>query len=510
MSVMTVEMATSLVASKAGLTTLAVDAESPVATANVLGIALAGGAAVSLIELLRSDELVTAVALATVLSTSKEESGFLAVGDTLLIGRGADVGVGNVAESTLAAILEAACKLESTDGASGVVVGARGWHGDIRLSHSHSLPDSMDLGAAAGSRNSSWGGGGRDSWLLGLLRCLGFHRLRDSSRLRGNSSLGGLLSLRGGGVRDRWVLNNVGGRLGFLRQASLGAGARSRRGFTGTGAGKWQVGSREVIETESPATERVAAGKGAQLTGDVLINLGVDGAVYIVEAIEQTLAVVHTGGTSIASVNDVLEKLLVPTSHEIGVRSETSGVTVGENEGLAATAGGPAAIKEGSVPVRFEEQVRDVDPALRAVDLAVASVLGVGHVVLVVGKASLGVVASWEVNVGTQRRGIAVTSHIGETNTLALVDWVTDSGSGTIRVGGPRRGAVVVAVTRASPLDGLDRSLGGVQVGAGRIRGNSGHGITSNDVETSGERLDLIVGSLEAITKQVSTDESLC
>jgi hypothetical protein len=504
MSVVAVEMAASPGARQAGLTGLAVDTESPVAAADVLGVTLARGAADGLLELLGSNELVTAVALTTVLSTREKEASALAVSDASLVGDGTNVGADDVGEGTLVAILEAASKLESANGTSGVAACARG---SLRVvgsrSDGHGLPDGVDLGAAAGcgcgcGRGSGSGGrlGGLRSRLLGLL-LNGLLRLRGDGGLRGNSGLS--LSLLGRRVRDGRVLDNVGRSFGRLGQTSFsGAGRRGlrRRASIITGVGDGQ--RREVVETEAPALQGVVTGESAKLAANLLVNLGRNRAVLLVDTIEEALAVIHAGSTSIAGINDVLEELLVPASQEVGVRGETSGVTVGKNEGLLANAGGPATIEERSVPVDLEEQVRNMDPALRAVNLAIIA-LGVGHVVLVVGQASLGVVARWEVNVGTQGRGITIAAHVGETNTLALVDGVAHTRHGAIRVGRPGGGVVVVSITGASPLDGLDGALGRIQVRGRGLWGSSPHGITSDDLQASGEGLDLIIGSLEEV-----------
>jgi len=506
MSVVAVEVAASPGARQAGLTGLAVDTESPVAAADVLGVTLARGVADGLLELLGSNKLVTAVALTTVLSTREKEASALAVSDASLVGDGTNVGADDVGEGTLVAILEAASKLESANGTSGVAACARG---SLRVvgsrSDGHGLPDGVDLGAAAGcgcgcGRGSGSGSGGRlgglRSRLLGLLLD-GLLRLRGDGGLRGNGGLS--LSLLGRRVRNGRVLDNVGRSFGRLGQTSFsGAGRRGlrRRASIITGVGDGQ--RREVIKTEAPALQGVVTGESAKLAANLLVNLGRNRAVLLVDTIEEALAVIHAGSTSIAGINDVLEELLVPASQEVGVRGEAGGITVGKDEGLLANAGGPATIEERSVPVDLEEQVRNVDPALRAVNLAIIA-LGVGHVVLVVGQASLGVVARWEVNVGTQGGGVAIAAHVGETNTLALVDGVAHTRHGAVRVGRPGGGVVVVAITGASPLDGLDGALGRIQVRGRGLWGSSLHGITSDNLQASGEGLDLIIGSLEEV-----------
>ena len=163
----------------------------------------------------------------------------------------------------------------------------------------------------------------------------------------------------------------------------------------------------------------------------------------------------------------MLEEGLVPGGHEVGVQAVAGSVTIGKDKGLLSFALLPAAIEGGRIPVGFEEQVRNVDPALGAVGLAVV-VLGPGHVVLVVGQASLGVVAGGEVNVGTERRGKAITSDIRKANAFAFVVGILHTGLVTLGVDGPA--GVVVVFTRARPLDAVDGALGRVQVGRGRRR----------------------------------------
>lgn len=255
---------------------------------------------------------------------------------------------------------------------------------------------------------------------------------------------------------------------------------------------------RGDVITVGETTERVVSGQLVQFTSGLLIDLRFDSAVVLVETVEETRAVVHTSSTSVAGVDDVLEELLVPAGHEVSVAAVTSNVTVGEDKRLLALSLSPAALEFVSVPVGLVKEMRNMNPALGAVEVAVV-VLGVGHVVLEVGKASLGVITRREVDISSERRVLAVTSSVRESNTLTLVDRITDTSCGAVGLGIPRGGRVIVIGARTGHSGGIDRALGGVQVGLGTSLGHgAGHGIASNNLQTSGERLDLIVCLLEA------------
>lgn len=300
------------------------------------------------------------------------------------------------------------------------------------LSDSDSVPDSVDtsrlalLGLVRLAKDFSWlGGVGESAGSLG--GGIG-HNSGDNGHSRLGDGDGGLLGLVGRlGVLGRLYS----GRL--VLRSRVGSGRLDRR-LSGRLAGLLVVvtlvGHGRSI-TVGETAERVVSGELVQFTGGLLINLRFDCAVVLVETVEKTGAVVHTQGTGVAGVDDVLQELLIPASHEVSVAAVTSNVTVGEDKGLLALSLSPAALEFVSVPVSLVEEMRDVDPALGAVEVAVV-VLGVGHVVLEVGKASLGVVARGEVNISSERREGAVTGSVRESDALILGDGVTDTSCGAV------------------------------------------------------------------------------
>jgi hypothetical protein len=104
-------------------------------------------------------------------------------------------------------------------------------------------------------------------------------------------------------------------------------------------------------------------------------------------------------------------------------------VSVGEDKWLLALTLGPPVHKQWRVPVDFVEDVRDMDEARGTVLFPTRSTgtTRPGHVVLVVVEASGGVVAGWEVDVGTERGGVAVAVHVREADAGTLVIWVLDT-----------------------------------------------------------------------------------
>lgn len=121
-------------------------------------------------------------------------------------------------------------------------------------------------------------------------------------------------------------------------------------------------------------------------------------------------------------------------------------VSVGEDKWLLALALSPPVHKQWRVPVDFVEDVRDVDEARGTVLFPTRSTrtAGPGHVVLVVVEASGRIVAGWEVNVGTEGRGVAVAVYVWKADAGTLVVWVLDTDAvHAVRVGGVG-GSVVV------------------------------------------------------------------
>ena len=210
------------------------------------------------------------------------------------------------------------------------------------------------------------------------------------------------------------------------------------------------------VATERPASQGVLTGKLGQLTEDGFINCVLDSAFTRVETICQTCASIHTTGTSVAGVDDVLKKILIPSSHEVSVRAVSGGVTIGEDERLGALALGPAVLEERSVPVDLDEEMGYVNVACRAILVAVV-VARENHVGFEVGETGIGVVAGREVDISTERRGISIAVLIGESSTGSIVVRVDHSGLCTIRTDWV--GRHIVVGTRACPLDGLDGAV---------------------------------------------------
>lgn len=466
---MLVRMATKLGVSHVDFASSAEDAQSPASTASVRLVALAGAIAAGLIELLRANNLVAAVALAAILGTSDRESQRLAAVDALLVGHGTDIGANLAVENAVLSILEAAGVLEA---ANFLGDGSRGGGRRLAGGNSDGLVDGVSLG-----RSACVGG------LIGRLRKSGLSvlslSLRSARRLSGGRSIGGLG--RGSSV----------GRLRLVTTSwASGLGTRLLCGLS-------RLATR-LRATVAPAGEQVLSRKGAQESRNLLGDRRVNRALFVVDTVEETLALVHTLGTSIAGVDDVLEKLSVPASQEISVQRVSSRVTVGKDKRLSALAFLPAALELGGVPVEFVEEVRRMDPSLGAVLLSVV-LCGESHVILVVLQTSLGVVARWEVNVSSEGRGVAVAGDVGETNTFTLVDGILHASHHAVGVGRPRGRVEVVLVTRACPLDGLDRALRRIEVGLGTTgRRSSLGGITRENLEANGESFDLVVGGFKA------------
>lgn len=469
---------------------LAVDADGPASTTDLVGGTLASGGALRLGELGRADELVATVALATVLGSGNGEALLNAVGNALLVGHGAKVRQDITGQNTANVILVASSVGVSTD--SRVALGSNGSGSRGRTGGDcKGLSNGVDGGGTALLVTAD---GGTASSRQGSSRRVGLTGLGAST----SSSLGG---------RDR--LSGVDGvagssRLGRACRLGSGSARRTRRGARGSvvsggggGAGRTRAHGGSLV-TEAEAAEGVVTRQSSEVTSDDLVDQGRNGTFATVQAVGQTRALVHTRVTGVAGVNDVLEDILIPGSHEIGVATEASNITVGEDKRLGALVRGPAAGKGLGVHVGLEEDVRSVNPASRAVGLAIASIGGEGSVGLVVGQASGGVVAGGEVDVKTERRVQAVAVDIGETSSSALVVGINHASLGTVRSGGI--GGRVVGGSRAGELDGLDGTLGGVQLRAtAASRGDTGHGIARDHLQTRGEGLDVVVGGLEEV-----------
>lgn len=144
---MLVRVATKLGVSHVDFASSAEDAQGPASTAGVRLVTLAGAVAAGLIELLRANNLVAAVALAAVLGTGDGESQRLAAVDALLVGHGTDIGANLAVENAVLGILEATSVLEA---ANLLGDGSRGWGGRLAGGNSDGLVDGVSLGRSAG------------------------------------------------------------------------------------------------------------------------------------------------------------------------------------------------------------------------------------------------------------------------------------------------------------------------------------------------------------------------
>lgn len=114
------------------------------------------------------------------------------------------------------------------------------------------------------------------------------------------------------------------------------------------------------------------------------------------------------------------------------MQTVTSGVSVGKHEGLVSLTGRPLIGEQRGVPVDLIEEMGLVFPSLWAVTMCREL-----HVGLVVVQALRRIVAGWEVDISTERRGISIAVLIGEADTSASISWILDSYSmETIRVRG--------------------------------------------------------------------------
>jgi hypothetical protein len=154
----------------------------------------------------------------------------------------------------------------------------------------------------------------------------------------------------------------------------------------------------------------------------------------------------------------------VCAAYKITVKRVASVVTVREDERLLALALRPPVLEQRRVPVDLVEDMRDVDVSGRAILLLAggAEASRPRHVVLVVLETDVRVVAGREVDVGTERRSVAVAVHVGEAGTGALVVGILDPDA-VHAVGVGWVGGDVVIGARAGELDGLDGAVGRIE-----------------------------------------------
>lgn len=264
---------------------LAVDADGPASTANLLGVTLASNGALRLGELGRADELVTTVALATVLSSGNGEALANAVGNALVVGHGAKVGQNITAQNTANVVLVAASVGVSTDSGGRVTLGSNSSGSRGRTSSDgDGLSDGVDVGGTAllittsggttGSRLGSSRRGGLDglgasasSGLGSGNRLGGVDDVASGSRLGGASRLAGSSSAR---RARRTRARGARGARGRTRRSVVG-GARA-----GAGAGRARAHSRS--STEAEAAEGVVTRESSEVTSDLLVDQRRNGA----------------------------------------------------------------------------------------------------------------------------------------------------------------------------------------------------------------------------------------
>lgn len=215
------------------------------------------------------------------------------------------------------------------------------------------------------------------------------------------------------------------------------------------------------ISADAPSRDWVVAGKLVQDAADDLVNWGLNGALVLV--LLDAGALEHTRVSGVAVVDDVLEDISVPAGHEIGVPAVSGAVTRGEDEGLGSISSMvPSVLEEGSVPVDLHEEMGHVDLILSTVLVAAVNTLGPVHVVLVVLQVGILLQARGEMDVHPKRRGVTVAVSEGEANTGTRVVGAANTGSGAVRVYGPRGagGILVVSgdllVTGAGDVDVAD------------------------------------------------------
>jgi hypothetical protein len=354
-----------------------------------------------------------------------------------------------------------------------------------RTSNGDGLPDGLELTSRLG---------------VSLGRLL----LNDPGCGSDNLLLSGRLGLGRGGAGHRvdGVLNNVGGLLeiGQARQTSRGGRGGGLRGLRSLVVGTIVATTiaRVRVATVGPSSDGVVSGQLRHGSSDLFIKVGLDSAVNSV--LDSARAFGEASMLRVTVVNNVLEEVLVPAGHEVGVRAVASGITVGENEGVLGSAAGavPLVRKFGGVPVDLEEHVGNVGVALGAVVVAFIVDSWPVHVVLVVIQAGLGIVARRKVKVGTEGRGVPIAVMAGETNTDAQVGLVANAGRQTIRTFRPVKRVVIFA--RAGEVDVVNWvAVMNEVLGGASLRRRALERVSNKHRETKREGLKLI----QSLVKEV-------
>lgn len=460
---------------------LLINAQSVWATANLGTIALALHLALGFRNGLAAHKFVAAEALTAELSSCERETARGAVGNALGVGDllVADVGELDGGEDTCGCFVGEAALV----GVAGDGTGCWGWESD-------SCVDDIGLGDDRGDDDAAvvvaigWcglcgDGLGGD----GLESCAWSSRGGDGCCCSpGGGNNGG--SFGGDGLSD-W--------LGGCWKSGSGFGGGWRSVWVvGWGRGCWSDWSDRKLLT--PFEDRVGTWKGIHDTSDSLRDkVGNSAVLDIVQATWDVWALVHTSGSSIAGINDGLESLLVPAVDEITVQAVTGLVTVGENPRRVSLSWSPAAFELEGIPVDLEEEMRNTDETCWA---SVAA--GESHVVLIVTDTLGWVVARWEVDISSERRGITIALNVWESNTLTINIGILHTN--TVHAIGSGRIDLAFGGTRAGPLNWLRSTSGRVEDVASRLRWSTSIWLTNEHTETLRESMDLLVVILEAVT----------
>lgn len=145
--------------------------------------------------------------------------------------------------------------------------------------------------------------------------------------------------------------------------------------------------------------------------------------------------------------------------------------------------------------------MRNMNPTRGTIRLATSGALATreGHVCLVVMKPSLRIIALWEMNIGTQRRRIAIAVHMREPSARSGIIWILNTNA-VEPIGILWVGRYIVGRAGTCELDRLYSSLVCVEDIAGTAwRWCTQRAITDKHAQTNGEGFDLVVGCFEEV-----------
>jgi hypothetical protein len=152
-------------------------------------------------------------------------------------------------------------------------------------------------------------------------------------------------------------------------------------------------------------------------------------------------ALVESGITSVAAVDQGLQFDLVPAREKVTMQSLAGRIALREHKGLRALTRSPQMGKGRCIPVYLDEDVRDMDPTHWAVlTLLGTSAARIGRVGMRVSQIAIWVVARREVEVVAERSSIPVAVRIRKANSMAARLWVWDAHA--------RRGASLTRIHR--------------------------------------------------------------